>query len=96
MSVKSETLRLICMEGCLDTIGYIWQRLYLLDKKDRDEEGLQEMKAFLKENRDIIVLCPFPTRLALFCVLHSNLITIFGCYYTTQIYRRLHGIDQML
>lgn len=96
MSVKSETLRQICMEGCFEVIGYIWRWLYLVDKKGRDEVRLQEMQSFLKENRDSIVNCPLTTRFSLFCALHSNPVTIFGCYYAKQIYRRLHGMEEMM
>ncbi len=96
MSGKNETLRQICTERCLDVIGYIWRWLYLVDKKDRDEARLQEIKDFLRENRNSIALCPLPIRFCLFCALHSNPVTIFGCYYTKQIYRILHGMDQMM
>ena len=96
MSPKSEELRKVCIDGCLDTIGYTWRWLHILDKKDRDEEALQEMKAFLKENRNRITHCPIATRISLFCALHSNPLTEFGCYYMNQFYRKLHGMDRML
>jgi glycosyltransferase involved in cell wall biosynthesis len=96
MSVKSEMLRQICMEECFNIIGYIWRWLYLVDKKDRDEVRLQKMQAFLQENRDNIALCPIPTRFSLFCALHSNPVTILGCYFVNQIYRRLHGMGRMM
>ena len=96
MSVKSETLRQICMEGCFDVIGYIWRWLYLVDKKDRDEVRLQKMQAFLKEYKESIALCSFSTRFSLICAMNSNPVTIFGCYYANQIYRRLYGMEQMI
>ena len=96
MATKSEELRQICIDGCLDTIGYTWRWLHVLDRKDRDEETLQEMRAFVKENRDRIAYSPIATRISLFCVLHSNLLTEFGCYCMNQIYRKIHGMDRMM
>lgn len=96
MATRSEELRQICAKGCLDTIGYTWRWLHAIDKKDRDEEKLQEMKIFLKENSNNIKLCSGMTRLSLFCTLYSNFITVWGCFYSNQIYRRIHGMDQMM
>ena len=96
MSGMGEVIRQICIDGCLDTIGYTWRWLHILDKKDRDEETLQQMRAFLKENRDRITHSPIATRISLFCALHSNPLTEFSCYYANQIYRKLHGMDRMV
>lgn len=93
MAGKSEELRNICTKSCLETIGYTWRWLYII--KDRDEEKIQEMRGFLKENREYISHCSLETRISLFCALHSNSISIASCYYLNQIYRRLKGLDQM-
>ncbi len=96
MATKSEEIRRICIDGCLDTIGYTWRWLHILDRKERDEKTLQEMRAFVRENRDRIAYSPVATRISLFCVLHSNSLTEFGCYYMNQIYRKIHGMDRMM
>lgn len=93
MASKSEELRQICVRGCLETIGYTWRWLYVV--KDRDEEKIREMRAFLKKNQSDIGYCSLPTRISLFCALHSNRITIAGCYYLNQMYRKACGLDQM-
>ena len=96
MSTRSEKLRQICTKGCLETIGYTWRWLHAIDKKDWDEEKLQEMKIFLKRNRNNIKLCSIVARFSLFCALHSNPIMVWMCFCSNQIYRRLHGMDQMM
>lgn len=94
MAGRSEELSRICTMGCLQTIGYTWRWLYIV--MDRDEEKLNEMQMFLKSNREAISSCTLPTRISLFCALHSNLVTIAGCYRINQIYRKLRGLDQMI
>ena len=93
MAGKSEELKQICTDGCLQTIGYTWRWLHII--KDRDEEKIQEMRGFLRKNRGSIRCCPIATRISLFCALHSSTITIASCYYLNQIYRRFRGLDQM-
>lgn len=93
MATKSEELRNICTKSCLETIGYTWR--WLFSVKDRDEEKIQEMRRFLKENKECISHCSLETRISLFCALHSSSITIASCYYLNQIYRRFRGLDQM-
>lgn len=91
MADKNEELKQICTMGCLQTIGYTWRWLYIV--KDRNEEKLNEMQEFLKNNREAISNCSLPTRISLFCALHSNLITIAGCYKINKIYRKFRGLD---
>lgn len=93
MAGKNKELKQICTKGCLETIGYTWRWLYII--KDRDEEKIQEMRGFLKENKECINHCSLETRISLFCALHSSSITIASCYYLNQIYRRFRGLDQM-
>ena len=97
MGRESEIFRQICTVGCLQTIGYTWRWLYKVDIKEREkhEVEIQEMRSFLKANRDDIKRCSFSTRVSLFCALHSNSITIFVCYYLNQLYRKIHGLDRM-
>ena len=59
------------------------------------EEKLNEMQEFLKCNREAVRNCALSTRISLFCALHSNLVTIAGCYRINQIYRKIRGLDQM-
>lgn len=92
MGRKSDELNVICTKGCLDTIGYTWRWLYIV--KDRDEEKLQEMRAFAKEHRDKKMVCPMTTRIVLFCAVYSNPMTIAMCYCLNQIYRKLYGMKQ--
>ena len=94
MSDKSDELKRICTMGCLQTIGYTWRWLYIV--KDRDEKKLNEMREFLKNNREAIRSCSLPTRISLFCALYSNLVTIAGCYQINQIYRKIRGLNQMI
>ena len=94
MSERSDELRRICTLGCLQTIGYTWRWLYIV--KDRDEEKLQEMRRFLRENQEVMSHCSLPTRISLFCALHSKSFTVFGCYQINQIYRKIRGLDQMV
>lgn len=93
MAERNEELRRICTLGCLQTIGYTWRWLYIV--RDRDDEKIQEMRRFLKENRWHIRYCSLETRISLFCALHSSSITIGSCYYLNQMYRRIIGLDQM-
>ena len=93
MAEKNDELRLICTEGCLQTIGYTWRWLHIV--KDRDKEKIHEMRKFLYNNKSYIGGCSLATRVSLFCALHSNPITIAGCYYINQIYRRFNGLDKM-
>ena len=93
MAGRNEELKRICTMGCLETIGYTWRWLYIVE--DRDEEKIQEMRRFLKENRWYIRRCSLETRISLFCALHSSSITIVSCYYLNQMYRRFRGLDQM-
>lgn len=93
MAERSEELRNICTKGCLETIGYTWRWLFIV--KDRDEEKIQEMRRFLKENQEYINHCSLEKRISLFCALHSSPITIASCYYLNQMYRRFRGLDQM-
>ena len=93
MADRSYELQNICTKGCLETIGYTWR--WLFSVKDRDEEKIQEMRRFLKENRWYIRRCSLETRISLFCALHSSSITIVSCYYLNQMYRRFRGLDQM-
>ena len=98
MSPKSEELQQICTKGCLDTIGYAWRWLYVVDKKDREKywNDLQEMRQFAKDNRDSIKSTSVSTRISLFCAIHSNPLLIFGCYCLNQVYRRIRGINHMV
>lgn len=93
MAERSEELKRICTIECLQTIGYTWRWLYII--KDKNEEKLDEMREFLKVNREGIKGCTRSTRISLFCALHSNSLTIAGCYYMNQFYRKIHGLDQM-
>jgi len=93
MAGRSEELRKICTKGCLETIGYTWRWLYIV--KDKDDEKLQEMRVFLRENREGINRCSLPTRISLFCARHSNPIMVYGCYCLNQIYRRFRGLDRI-
>ena len=93
MAERNEEFRRICTMGCLQTIGYTWRWLYIV--RDRDEEKLNEMQEFLKCNREAVRNCALSTRISLFCALHSNLVTIAGCYRINQIYRKIRGLDQM-
>ena len=98
MVAESEEFCRICTIGCLDTIGYTWRWLYIVDKKDRKrhDDVLQEMREFVEANRSSIGRCSLATRVCLFCALHSNSVTEFGCYYLNQVYRRLRGWNQMV
>ena len=98
MAAESEELRQICTNGCLDTIGYTWRWLYIVDRKDRKrhDDVLREMREFVEVNRSSIGRCSLATRVSLFCALHSNSVTECGCYYLNQVYRRLRGFDQMV
>lgn len=98
MAAESEELCRICTNGCLDTIGYTWRWLYIVDKKDRKryDAVLQEMRKFVEANRSSIGRCSLATRVCLFCALHSSSVAEFGCYYLNQMYRRLRGWNQMV
>lgn len=93
MAGEDEIIRRICAKRCLETIGYTWRWLHIVKNKDRTK--MQEMRGFLRENQDVKNQCSLATQLSLFCAQHSNPITIFGCYYLNQLYRRAHGMRLM-
>lgn len=94
MAVRNERLKKICTKGCLDTIGYTWRWLYAVS--DWDYEKLNEMRMFAKANNDSFSLCSITTRIALFCAIHSNTVSIFACYWLNQLYRKMRRLDQMM
>ncbi len=97
MVPESDKLRQICTKECLETIGYTWRWLNVTEKKDRVcyEGCLREMRAFAKANRSMIRSCSIATRISLFCAIYSNPISVFGCYWLNQVFRRARGLDRM-
>lgn len=93
MSGRNEELRQICTKGCLNTIGYTWRWLFIIE--DRDEEKLQEMREFLRNNWSSVSYCSIQTRISLFCALYSNRFTNASCFYLNQIYRRFNRFEGM-
>ena len=97
MAKRNEKLVQISTNSCLDTIAYTWRWLHGVQKSDRKEYEtlLQEMRCFVKNHQKYMRHCPTTTRIALFCALHSNSITIFCCYYLNQFYRKMKGMGRL-
>lgn len=97
MASKSDELQRICTKRCLETIGYTWRWLYVTEKKDRVcyEERLREMRAFAKANRGMMRSCSMAARISVLCAIYSNPVSVFGCYWLNQIFRRAKGLDRM-